>query len=482
MTVVDGVRTSTPEDRVRSGRTAWVEHYLQMLIALDIVCALSAGVTGYGLRFGSDLHAASIYAVLACGLPLLWVPWVAGVGAYDGRFYGAGSEEYRKIFAAGVSLTAAVAITSYATKAEVARGFVMLTLPLLTGLDLVARYYLRKRLHRLRGKGSCMRRVVAIGHRSGVADLILQLGRSTYHGMHVVAVCAPPGKGEAVGGVPVLGTLSEVLPVVRRTGADAIAVLACPELDGVMLRRLAWELEKFDTEIFVAPALLDVAGPRTTIRPIAGLPLLHVDHPKLEGPSRLVKAVLDKAVAAALLMAFSPLMLAVALLIRRTDRGPAFFVQARIGRDGREFNMLKFRTMVVGAEALKQKLLAQNHGDGVLFKLRRDPRITGIGRWLRRYSIDELPQLINVLRGEMSLIGPRPPLPEEVTRYGRDVYRRLVVKPGLTGLWQVSGRSDLPWDEAVRLDLQYIENWSLIMDLQILWKTVAAVVGGSGAY
>lgn len=447
---------------------------------MDVVCALSAGLVGYGLRFGDDFT--TLYLVLACGLPLLWVPWLAGVGAHDGRFFGAGSDEYRKVLNAGVGLTAAVAIVSYATKFQVARGFVVITLPLLTALDLVARYYLRKRLHRLRGRGACMRRVVAVGHRPGAADLIRELGRSTYHGMQIVAVCAPLGGETVLGGVPVLGTLSQVPDVVRRAQADAVAVLACPEFDGIALRRLAWELEKTETEIFVAPALLDVAGTRTTIRPIAGLPLLHVDHPQLEGPTRLFKAIFDKALASAVLLLLGPLMLVIALLIRITNPGPALFVQVRTGRDGREFRMLKFRTMVVGADELKQELVAENLGDGVLFKLKKDPRVTRIGGWLRRYSIDELPQLVNVLRGEMSLIGPRPPLPEEVRQYGQDVFRRLVVKPGLTGLWQVSGRSDLPWDEAVRLDLQYIENWSLVLDMQILWKTVIAVTSGSGAY
>ncbi|MFC7645746.1 sugar transferase [Streptosporangium lutulentum] len=222
--------------------------------------------------------------------------------------------------------------------------------------------------------------------------------------------------------------------------------------------------------------------PRINIRPVAGLPLLHVAHPDLDGARQLVKGVFDKVVAALALLALSPFLLVVAALIKSTGPGPVLFRQARVGKGGEEFTVLKFRTMVPDAEQIKRILTELNEGDGVLFKIRNDPRITPLGSWLRRYSIDELPQLFNVVRGDMSLVGPRPPLPEEVARYGTDVRRRLVVKPGLTGLWQVSGRSDLSWEESVRLDLRYVENWSLALDMQILWKTWSAVMRGSGAY
>jgi exopolysaccharide biosynthesis polyprenyl glycosylphosphotransferase len=301
--------------------------------------------------------------------------------------------------------------------------------------------------------------------------------------MDIVAACLPESEqSEDVGGVPIFGGMDDVVSVVRRVGSDTVTVLTCPEFDGIALRRLGWALEKTDTQLIVASALMDVAGPRTTIQPIAGLPLLHVDHPELTGARRLIKSIFDKVVAGLALLLLAPVLLAVAAIVWLTSEGPVFFIQVRIGRGGEEFRMLKFRTMVVEAEQLRAELVRQQGGDGVIFKMRDDPRITRIGGWLRRYSLDELPQLINIVRGDMSLVGPRPPLPNEVEQYGEDVYRRLVVKPGLTGLWQVSGRSDLPWEEAVRLDLRYIENWSLVLDMQILWKTVAAVTRGSGAY
>jgi exopolysaccharide biosynthesis polyprenyl glycosylphosphotransferase len=253
-------------------------------------------------------------------------------------------------------------------------------------------------------------------------------------------------------------------------------------MSGVRLRELAWELEKTGTDLCVAPALLDVAGPRTTIRPVAGLPLLHMDHPEFTGTKQVIKDAFDKLVGLSALALTAPVFLFVTLIIRLDDGGPAFFRQTRVGRDGRDFTVYKFRTMVMDAEKLKAELTASNDHDGVLFKMRKDPRITKVGSWLRRWSLDELPQLLNVVRGDMSLVGPRPALPDEAARYGDYVRRRLVVKPGLTGLWQVNGRSDLSWEESVRLDLRYVENWSLVLDLQILWKTLSAVWRGSGAY
>jgi exopolysaccharide biosynthesis polyprenyl glycosylphosphotransferase len=254
-------------------------------------------------------------------------------------------------------------------------------------------------------------------------------------------------------------------------------------MNGVELRKLAWELEKTDTDLCLAPALLDVAGPRTSIRSAAGLPLLYMDHPDLTGARQAIKSLFDRLAAATAVLMLSPLFIAIALAIKLGDGGPVLFRQVRVGRNSRPFNVYKFRTMVPGADKMKADLEGHNEvTGGVLFKIKDDPRITKAGSWLRRYSMDELPQLFNVMLGHMSLVGPRPALPSEVAEYGDYVRRRLAVRPGITGLWQVSGRSDLPWDEAVRLDLRYVENWSFALDLQILWKTWSAVIKGEGAY
>jgi exopolysaccharide biosynthesis polyprenyl glycosylphosphotransferase len=283
-------------------------------------------------------------------------------------------------------------------------------------------------------------------------------------------------------GLPVYGTFDEVAEAVDAACVDTVLVLSCPELDGQALRRLAWRLERDEVDLILASALIDVAGDRTTIRPVDGLPILHVEHPRLDGGARVVKEFFDRLGAALLLVLLSPVLVVVALCIRRDSPGPVFFRQVRVGRDGQHFLIYKFRSMYLDAEARLAEIQHLNEYDGVLFKVRNDPRVTPVGRWLRRLSLDEVPQLFNVLRGDMSLVGPRPPLPEEVAVYPDDMRRRLAVKPGMTGLWQVSGRSDLPWEEAVRLDLRYVENWSLSLDLVILMRTVAAVTRSSGAY
>jgi exopolysaccharide biosynthesis polyprenyl glycosylphosphotransferase len=466
-----------------SAATSWASTYRRRTAAADGTCALAAGMLAAGLRFASKGYVPDIYLVCSGLLPALWwaAVWVAG--GYDARFVGLGSDEFRRILNAAVSLTAAMVLLSYAAKLDLARGYMAIALPSAATLDLTARYVLRQNLHRLRKRGLCTRRVIAVGHRTAVAELVTTLRRDSYHGLSVVAACvADAEQGEDVAGVPLAGELGSAAAAVSQFRADSVAVLSCPEMDGARLRELAWELEKTGTDLCVAPALLDVAGPRTTIRPVAGLPLLHVDHPELAGGRQVVKAAFDKVTALLALILLAPVLLAVALAIRLTDQGPAFYQQARVGRDGRCFTLYKFRTMVVDADQQKEQLAAFNQADGALFKIRQDPRVTRIGAWLRHWSLDELPQLFNVLRGDMSLVGPRPALPEEAARYACHVRRRLVVKPGITGLWQVSGRSDLPWDEAVRLDIRYVENWSFALDLQILWKTGSAVIHGSGAY
>jgi exopolysaccharide biosynthesis polyprenyl glycosylphosphotransferase len=231
----------------------------------------------------------------------------------------------------------------------------------------------------------------------------------------------------------------------------------------------------------VAPQLTDIAGPRVHIRPVEGLPLLYVEEPTLSGVAWLFKNLLDRVVAAVGLVLLAPVLVAVGVAIKLTDPGPVFFRQSRVGREGKIFRVWKYRTMYVDAEERRATLVDQNESDGLLFKIKNDPRITPLGRFLRLSSLDELPQLINVLLGEMSLVGPRP-LPAEDGDYLGDVRRRLLVRPGITGLWQVSGRSSLSWDDAVRLDLYYVDNWSLTFDLTIMWKTIGVVLRSKGAY
>jgi exopolysaccharide biosynthesis polyprenyl glycosylphosphotransferase len=464
----------------------WLNRYLSVAAALDVSCALLAGGLAFEIRYHSRPEPPSLYLASTAILPVLWWASVRLAGGYDARIVGAGAEEFHRILRAGVSLTACVAVFSYATKLDLARGYVVLALLCATAFDLLARYRLRKRLHARRRAGRCTLRTVAVGPPWAITELVAMLGRDSSHGLSVVAACLPGSNGQRqIAGVPVGGDVNDVAAAVETFHADTVAVVSCAQMDGARLRDLAWALEKTGTDLCVAPALLDVAGPRTTIRPVAGLPLVHVDHARLAGPKRLLKGAFDRVLAAAALILLAPALATLACAIRFGDGGPVLFRHTRIGKDGQPFTLYKFRSMVVDAEARKTELETRNEVNGVLFKIRRDPRHTPLGRWMRRWSVDEIPQLLNVLRGEMSLVGPRPwaALPyEKAAKSGGHVPRRLAVKPGLTGLWQVSGRADLPWEESVRLDVRYVEHWSLALDLQILWKTWRAVLRGNGAY
>ena len=490
MAVVDVAQVGTAHSRVLGGRARrltrrWERTYVAALIVVDGCAASAAGMIAYASRFThrDDGH---WYVLLGALLPTLWLACVGANRAYESRYLGVGSEEFRRIMTAAVWLTAGVGTFSWITKAELARGYMLIALPALAVFTLVGRYAARKRLHWLRARGGCVQRLIVVGEPEPAATLVRRLRSERYHGLEVVGACLPAGSStapvEAVN-VEVVGTLDTVVEAVRRSRADTVAVLACPEMYGLALRRLSWSLERHGTDILVAPTLVEVAGPRIAIRPIAGLPLLHVDHPELTGGRRIMKALFDRCLAGVLLLLLAPILLAIATLIKLTSHGPVLFRQLRIGRHGEPFTMVKFRTMVTDAERLRADLIHLNqHDEGPLFKIKNDPRVTRIGARLRHYSLDELPQLINVLRGDMSLVGPRPPLPGEVAKYGLDARRRLVVKPGLTGLWQISGRSDLDWEESVRLDLRYVENWSLAFDALILWKTLFVVARGGGAY
>jgi exopolysaccharide biosynthesis polyprenyl glycosylphosphotransferase len=468
-------------------RRAWRGDYVRRIVVADIICAALAGSAGYLVRFGPE-NASTPHASLwaAALLPVIWVGSMLVARSYEERFLWVGAEEFRRVFFAAMMLLATLGTVSWAFRLDVARGFVIIAVPLAASLTLVQRYTQRQLLHRARGRGQHLQTTLLVGHRNAVAALDEQMEREAYHGYRVIGCCLPadqfPPLADAFNGIPVLGALDEVADVVARDEVDTVAVLPCPELDGPGLRRLGWALEKTRAELLLAPAVTEIVGTRVRIRPVCGLPLMHMERPELTGIRRLTKDVFDLFAALFGVLFLAPVLLGIALAIKITSRGPVFFCQERVGRNGQTFSMLKFRTMVTGAHRMVEQLAPDNDGNGVLFKKKDDPRVTAVGRFLRRYSMDELPQLFNVVRGEMSLVGPRPPLRAEVERYGFDMHRRFLVKPGLTGLWQVSGRSDLSWDDSVRIDVRYVENWSLTFDFMILWKTVGAVLRGSGAY
>jgi exopolysaccharide biosynthesis polyprenyl glycosylphosphotransferase len=474
-------------------RAGWEIRYVRLVALLDLLAGLVAAGAALALRFGSSTGQAynRNYVWVSGVLPFAWLISLTMNRAFETRYLFVGNDEYERVFRAGVGLTAALAVLSFSLDFRLARGYLLIAMPVVTLFSLATRYLMRHRLHRAWARGERLRRVILVGHEQAVWATTRQLRRECYHGMGVVGVCLP--RVPVLGPVmlrgqaalpPVYGTFEDVARAVARAQADTVVVLSCPELDGAALRRLAWKLERDDIDLIVASTLIDVAGDRTTIRPVDGLPLLHVEHPRLKGARRVFKVILDKVVSLLALVLFSPVLLAITLAVKLSsiERGPVIFKQVRVGRNGRKFVMYKFRTMYPDAEQRLAELRHLNEFDGTLFKMKRDPRVTPVGRWLRSTSLDEIPQLVNVLKGDMSLVGPRPPLPREVDEYPFDMRRRLVVKPGLTGLWQVSGRSDLSWEESIRLDLRYVENWSLTMDLMILARTLAAVLRSSGAY
>ena len=463
------------------GTAQWQKALVRKLVVLDFVAAAFAGLLAMLVRFGTG--GPDIYLFVTLAAPVVWVISCASVRAYEHRFLGTGSEEFRRVFNAGVRLLALTALVSLAFRLEPARLYVLIALPTTVVLTLVLRYAARQWLYRLRAEGRCLHKVVVVGRERSCAELIRQLSRESQAGFSVVGACIDRAQGPEVEGVPVVGTSASIVAALRTTGADTVAVGAWSDLSQADLRRLSWQLEGSGVDLVVAPSLTDVAGPRIHIRPVSGLPLLHVEEPEFSGARRLLKNTVDRSLALIALTVSAPLLLSLAIVVRLTSAGPAFFRQERVGTEGERFTMYKLRSMYVDAEQRLAELQSRNEiADGVLFKMKNDPRVTPVGKWLRRFSLDELPQLLNVVKGDMSLVGPRPPLQSEVKQYQNDVRRRLLVKPGLTGLWQVSGRSDLSWDESVRLDLHYVENWSLALDAHILWRTAFVVLGRHGAY
>jgi exopolysaccharide biosynthesis polyprenyl glycosylphosphotransferase len=463
---------------------AVLRHYRRLAMMIDLTAGAVAAVSATLLRFGSDPGAT--YVAVAVLAPVLWVLAIAARRGYENRFLGAGPEEYRSLADAALVLFIVIAVASFVFKSGISRGFIVGFLPLAFVLTLLSRRRLRSWLFRRRLSGDGMHRVLVVGRSDAVGDLLEQFDHERWHGLAPVGVCV----SGAHFGVRLPETISAnsgtdprtVLRAVDELRADVVAVASHPDLSGHALRRLAWALDERGVDLIVSPGIVEVAGPRLSIRPVAGLSLLHMERPATHGGRMLIKRALDRLIGTALFVALSPALAVIALAVKRSSPGPALFRQIRIGEAGRPFEMRKFRSMVADAEDRRVDLEPDNEGNGVLFKLRKDPRVTRVGAILRRYSLDELPQLWNVVRGDMSLVGPRPPLPQEVIGYSDDATRRLRVKPGMTGLWQVSGRSDLSWEESLRLDLRYVDNWSLTLDAIILWRTWRAVLGRSGAY
>ncbi len=469
-------------------RRLWERRYRRRLDLTDtvsITVAVAAAMmfeTGPVTSLVQLAGPARIGVFVVCAwLTLLWL-----VRTREPAVLGAGSAEYKRIghatgLAFGILSTVFILAQLPGLRAQllVALPFGLVTL-------VFTRWMWRKQLIHDRRRGECVSRVIVAGTRDDVEYVIEKLVHDPHHAYHVIGATTTDASTEPIDveddRYPVIGSIRSTAAHGRASGADAIVVASTPDGDPDFVRRLGWELEGTAAELVLCNRLTDVAGPRLSLRPLDGLPLVQVKIPEFEGGIHAIKRAMDVVLS---LLALVPILLVtplIAIAIKLDSPGPVLFHQLRVGRDGRQFLMVKFRTMGVDAETRRHELHAQNEAAGPLFKLKRDPRVTRVGAVLRKFSIDELPQFLNVLWGDMSIVGPRPPLPAEVTAYDGTVYRRLYIKPGITGLWQISGRSDLSWEESVRLDLRYVENWSIATDLMIMWRTARVMIAPKGAY
>lgn len=419
------------------------------------------------------------------GIPLIGAAWLVLLyffGASNPRHLRAGAVEYKRVLMASFSLAAMVGVGAYLLQTEFPRSVFLLIFTFGTGILLLGRYVRRQVMVALHNRGIGITPLLVAGESGHVDAIAKVLRRESWLGYRVVGAVTSDRQKTTPGGLPILGRISETETLVDEFGVHGVIFAEGSFASPADFRRAAWQLEAKDIQMIVVPAVTEISAQRLEIRPVAGLPLLDVDRPQAIAAARWIKRTFDLIGSTLLLVAAAPVMALVALAIKLEDGGPVMFRQTRVGLKGQTFECLKFRSMVPDAEARLAALAASNEGAGPLFKMTKDPRITRVGRFIRRFSLDELPQFFNTFRGDMSLVGPRPALPSEVAQYDSDARRRLDVRPGLTGLWQVSGRSNLSWDDTVRLDLYYVDNWSLVQDLMILAKTARAVVGSSGAY
>ena len=495
------VATGTPNEWGKqiapASSFSWQEKYARVLAVTDLLSVLLAVGFAQLVRFGASPqgrpNAASglDYFEVSIAIAVCWFAALSIGHSRSHRIVASGIDEYRRVWLATISVFGAVAIVSMLFKLEIARGYLMIALPAGLTLLFASRWVGRKIVCKLRRDfGKCNTRLLVVGSPQAVRDLAAALWREPWSGYDVVGACIPgrPSRTEigipGLGSIPVLGDESRVLSALVASKCHAVAVATNDEFHGKGLRDLSWDLEGLDIDLMVAPGVIDVAGPRLHMRPVAGLPLIHVEKPQYHGAKRFLKRAFDIGFAGSALLFGLPIMLMIALAIKLSSKGPVFYRHRRIGLDGKPFDMIKFRSMVIGADTMADVLsdmdCAVSPRDA--FKSVNDPRVTRLGRFLRKYSLDELPQFINVLKRDMSIVGPRPQVTREVELYDAVTMRRLLVRPGITGLWQISGRSDLSWEDAVRLDLFYVENWSMMADVVITFKTLKVVLNSSGAY
>lgn len=476
-------------------RKSWQRAYAVRLFISDIaVVAIAVAGAHFAWFRDSSVSLAALdapgvklgYTTISILLVIAWMIVLDIFATRDHKVIGSGTLEYKRIADATIWLFGLFAIIAFLFRIDFARGYFLTALPLGFLMLLASRWNWRQWLRKQQKGGAYVSRTLLLGERVKSAHVAKTIQRTAGTGLDIVGALTRAGttaKGPISGVIPVLGGYSDLLAAIDSATADTVVLTGADEISPDDMRRIGWELEARGVELIVAPALTDIAGPRIHARPVAGLPLIHVSYPTLEGAKRVYKRTFDIVGSGLLILLGSPILIAVAIAVKRSGPGDILYRQVRIGRHGNEFGMLKFRSMVQDADDQLESLLdAQGTSDKPLFKVTNDPRITPVGKFLRKYSLDEIPQLFNVFLGEMSLVGPRPQRAAEVALYDDAAHRRLIMKPGMSGLWQVSGRSNLSWEDSIRLDLYYVENWSLTTDVTILFRTVRAVVTPEGAH
>jgi exopolysaccharide biosynthesis polyprenyl glycosylphosphotransferase len=480
-------RASGPVARIDARPEAAVPSEVDPLFAVAVrAFLLDVGILGtsVGLYIWAMIEANYLYdriqtPLTGAALVIWWLLLLVVRGAYEVRYLGVGSEEFKRVVTASMTLLAVISMFAYILPVAPPLRLVLPSLLIGMMLILLGRWLLRVWLGRQRQQGRFQQSTLLVGDRLRTAELAAAFTRDPVAGFQVIGTVQPPRAAGEVGLVD--RWLDDVSAWVAEHNVHAVAVAESTATDPELLRRLAWRLEGPRVDLLVSPHMSDVAGPRVTVRPAAGLPLLHMDEPSLTGPKRALKRALDLSVAVPGLVLLSPFVLLIVVAIKLDTLGGAFYVSERIGRSGRTFRCYKFRTMIEGADSMRDDVIGEPD-EQIFERYRDDPRVTRVGRVLRRWSLDELPQLVNVVSGAMSLVGPRPLLPTELTLLGDADHRRHLTKPGLTGLWQISGRKEVSWEDRMRMDLHYIETWSIALDLVILAKTVKAVLRGRGAY
>jgi exopolysaccharide biosynthesis polyprenyl glycosylphosphotransferase len=483
----------------RSQRERWLTRYARNVLISDLVVVCGAVYLAQASRFDQigntvgrdfDPNLGWYYTFVSLTLAALWLVSLGLVNSRSPQVLGRGMGEYRRVVWATFLLFGAASIAAILLGLNLfARGYLAVACPLgLIGL-LATRFMWHGFDRRMRSNGTLKTRVLVAGTTQGAADIAAKFTAQRERGFEVVGLCTPEGPDTDGDSIEIMGTKvpivqadNAIVNAVKITGADTVVLSATNHLSSDAVRRLVWDLECLGVEMIVSAGHFDAVDSRLSSQTMGGMAVVHVGKPQYDRANSWGKRAYDIFFSSLALIVASPMLIGAAVAVKLSSRGPIFYYAERIGMDGKTFKMIKFRSMYEGSDAKIAEMMDNSGKELLYFKVKDDPRITPVGKWLRKFSIDEMPQFINVLKGEMSIVGPRPQVAREVEAYDDLIGTRLFVRPGVTGLWQVSGRNDLSIEDSKRLDMSYVENWSMGLDIQICFRTAQVVLTGRGAY